>query len=385
MSGRGKGGKGLGKGGAKRHRKVLRDNIQGVTKPAIRRLARRGGVKRISGLIYEETRGVLKVFLESVLRDTVSYAEHARRKTVTALDVVYALKRQGKTLYGYGSAPQGGKSSGGSGGGGGGGNKIGGGKKKRTKKKKKQNPPKPVPSESEDDIPDDSQQEYSSDDEKKYEERIGYKGTKFTREVVQGDEDGKQEIYFEHKGSYIKFFDYDRQGIRFLEEHKKLDNYLKKKTKVLEEIEKAQVELDFVGNTGTEWEEEVTTNTLKNMVVLAKEEFEKLGNPIIVLEASYLPRAEEIYNQTTDLEQKNRAYRYIDKFYRHSGLEKLIEKYEKYGFKLLYSYLTKAGKKAKFQFERKAKKTSYAPQSQWRTKKDVAYMYAYLDDLEIPE
>jgi hypothetical protein len=31
MSGRGKGGKGLGKGGAKRHRKVLRDNIQGIT------------------------------------------------------------------------------------------------------------------------------------------------------------------------------------------------------------------------------------------------------------------------------------------------------------------------------------------------------------------
>ncbi|CAH1384592.1 unnamed protein product [Tenebrio molitor] len=64
MTGRGKGGKGLGKGGAKRHRKVLRDNIQGITKPAIRRLARRGGVKRISGLIYEETRGVLKVFLK---------------------------------------------------------------------------------------------------------------------------------------------------------------------------------------------------------------------------------------------------------------------------------------------------------------------------------
>jgi hypothetical protein len=29
-------------------------------------LARRGGVKRISGLIYEETRGVLKIFLENV-------------------------------------------------------------------------------------------------------------------------------------------------------------------------------------------------------------------------------------------------------------------------------------------------------------------------------
>jgi len=115
-----------GKGGAKRHRKVLRDNIQGITvspadvgcvlfqrrsnaplltlqKPAIRRLARRGGVKRISGLIYEETRGVLKVFLENVIRDSVTYTEHARRKTVTALDVVYALKRQGRTLYGFGA------------------------------------------------------------------------------------------------------------------------------------------------------------------------------------------------------------------------------------------------------------------------------------------
>ncbi|KAA8564073.1 hypothetical protein EYC84_012062 [Monilinia fructicola] len=69
MTGRGKGGKGLGKGGAKRHRKILRDNIQGITKPAIRRLARRGGVKRISAMIYEETRGVLKTFLEGVIRD----------------------------------------------------------------------------------------------------------------------------------------------------------------------------------------------------------------------------------------------------------------------------------------------------------------------------
>ncbi|XP_069054358.1 histone H4 type VIII-like [Lepisosteus oculatus] len=103
MSGRGKGGKGLGKEGAKRHHKVLRDNIQGITKPAIRRLARRGGVKRISGLVYEETRGVLKVFLENVIRDAVTYTEHAKRKTVTAMDVVYVLKRQVRTLYGFGS------------------------------------------------------------------------------------------------------------------------------------------------------------------------------------------------------------------------------------------------------------------------------------------
>jgi histone H4 len=102
MSGRGKGGKGLGKGGAKRHRKILRENIEGISKPAIRRLARRGGVKRLSGLIYEETRDVLKQFLKNVLHDAVSYTEHANRKTVTVMDVVYALKRQGRTIYGFG-------------------------------------------------------------------------------------------------------------------------------------------------------------------------------------------------------------------------------------------------------------------------------------------
>ena len=53
-------------------------------------------------MIYEETRGVLKVFLENVIRDAGTYTEHAKRKTVTALDVVYALKRQGRTLYGFG-------------------------------------------------------------------------------------------------------------------------------------------------------------------------------------------------------------------------------------------------------------------------------------------
>ncbi|XP_055352010.1 histone H4-like [Paramacrobiotus metropolitanus] len=103
MTGRGQGGKVLEIGGIKRHRKALRNNIQGITMSAIRRLARRGGVKRISGLLYEETRGVLKIFLENVLRDAVTYAEHAKRKTVSAMDVVFALKRQGRTLYGFAS------------------------------------------------------------------------------------------------------------------------------------------------------------------------------------------------------------------------------------------------------------------------------------------
>ena len=78
--------------GAKNRRKNFQDSIQGITKLAIRRLARRGGVKRISGRIYKETRGVLKVFLENVIRDAVTYTEHGKRKTVTSMDIVYALK-----------------------------------------------------------------------------------------------------------------------------------------------------------------------------------------------------------------------------------------------------------------------------------------------------
>nr|GLL27926.1 Histone H4 [Ipomoea trifida] len=69
MSGRGKGGLGLRLGGAKRHQKVLWDNIQSITKSAIQE------------------------FLENVIRDAVTYTEHARRKTVTTMDVIYALKR----------------------------------------------------------------------------------------------------------------------------------------------------------------------------------------------------------------------------------------------------------------------------------------------------
>lgn len=92
------------RGGAKRHRKVFRENIKGITKPAIRRLCRRGGVKRISGDIYEQTRNVLRTWLEGIVRDTITYTEHARRKTVSPMDVVYALKRNGQTMYGFGGA-----------------------------------------------------------------------------------------------------------------------------------------------------------------------------------------------------------------------------------------------------------------------------------------
>ncbi|GJC94161.1 histone H4 [Colletotrichum higginsianum] len=66
-----------------------------------RRLARRGGVKRISATIYDEARGALKSWLEAVLGDCITYTEHRGAKTITIHDVLHALRRRGTPIYGF--------------------------------------------------------------------------------------------------------------------------------------------------------------------------------------------------------------------------------------------------------------------------------------------
>jgi len=101
----GRGGLGLGKGKAqKRHRRVLKDNIYGITKGDIRRLARRGGVKRISAGIYEEVRVALRARLEKLLREISAVTEVCGRKTVCVTDVIFVLNRVGNPIYGFGDA-----------------------------------------------------------------------------------------------------------------------------------------------------------------------------------------------------------------------------------------------------------------------------------------
>ena len=58
----------------------------GITKTPIKRLARRGGTKRISALIYEETRIVS--FLESVDNDAVVLPE----EKLTLLEILFMVK-----------------------------------------------------------------------------------------------------------------------------------------------------------------------------------------------------------------------------------------------------------------------------------------------------
>ncbi|KFZ09660.1 hypothetical protein V502_08584 [Pseudogymnoascus sp. VKM F-4520 (FW-2644)] len=89
--------------GARRHRKIVRDSIHGITKGDIKRLARRGGVKRISAMIYDDTRDAMKAHLQLILKDCIIFLEHANRKTVTVGDVLFALKRIGRPIYGFGN------------------------------------------------------------------------------------------------------------------------------------------------------------------------------------------------------------------------------------------------------------------------------------------
>ncbi|KAG6949174.1 hypothetical protein JG688_00014744 [Phytophthora aleatoria] len=67
MSGQGNGAHGRGQGGVARHRKVISDDVQGITRSAIHSLARLAGIIRISGFVYHETRAELRVLLANLI------------------------------------------------------------------------------------------------------------------------------------------------------------------------------------------------------------------------------------------------------------------------------------------------------------------------------
>ena len=100
ISGIGKGkGKGIGKS-AKRHmRKSAKPAIDTVTRPVIRRFARKGGCKMVRKCVYEEARAVIKNKLTEIITDVMEYVKHGRRKRVKPLDVRMALNRRGYKLY----------------------------------------------------------------------------------------------------------------------------------------------------------------------------------------------------------------------------------------------------------------------------------------------
>ena len=87
-----------------KRRQAARLRAKPISNGSIRRLARRGGVIRMSCNVYDRVRECAHSFLHEVLRDAVLYTDGVRRKTVMVADVLHALKLNACTLYG-GDAP----------------------------------------------------------------------------------------------------------------------------------------------------------------------------------------------------------------------------------------------------------------------------------------
>lgn len=98
MSGRGKGGKGKGKVGMKRHADA--EKKMGLSKAAVKKIGRRAAVQRISKGSISMTQEIAAKFIENIVAFAGQYTRYCRRKTITGKDVQVALDRYGFKIYG---------------------------------------------------------------------------------------------------------------------------------------------------------------------------------------------------------------------------------------------------------------------------------------------
>ncbi|KAM0055357.1 putative transcription factor Hap3/NF-YB family [Helianthus debilis subsp. tardiflorus] len=81
-------------GGAKDHQKVFRNGFHDIKKPTMRRKAYQRPYLR-------RDKRFLKIFLDDFMRDAIKYTEGTRQKTITVIDIIYALKCQGCATIHY--------------------------------------------------------------------------------------------------------------------------------------------------------------------------------------------------------------------------------------------------------------------------------------------
>ena len=93
--------KGKSASAGKRVKKALSSSANAVSQGSVRRLARRAGVRRIAAAVSADVRDVLRRFVDGVVRDATAYTEHAKRKTVSVQDIVAALRKRGRAIYGF--------------------------------------------------------------------------------------------------------------------------------------------------------------------------------------------------------------------------------------------------------------------------------------------
>ena len=84
-------------------RKVLRDQVKRISDPSIARLAKDAGisdpcvqrsllsVRRVAGRVYDTVRQSMRAYLEQLLTNSLYYADHKWKKSLTLEDVKDAV------------------------------------------------------------------------------------------------------------------------------------------------------------------------------------------------------------------------------------------------------------------------------------------------------
>jgi histone H3/H4 len=99
-------------GGAVRHRKIPRANLQDISTRSLQRVLRRGGVKRVSKLVYMQLRAFLKIYLEQVIRAAVVFLKSSsgskKPNTIMIRHVQAAMRQEFGKFLAVGSVKYGG-------------------------------------------------------------------------------------------------------------------------------------------------------------------------------------------------------------------------------------------------------------------------------------
>lgn len=67
-------------------------DLSGLVRSRIHHLCTKVGIPRVSGLVYEEVRGISLIFLEDFLRQITTVTEYHRRRTVSVNDIYEATE-----------------------------------------------------------------------------------------------------------------------------------------------------------------------------------------------------------------------------------------------------------------------------------------------------
>ena len=70
-----------------------------ISKEAFRRIANRAGAKTISGAVFEELRGHMRVFVNHVIKKTAIIVRYKDRSVIQAKDVAHVLENMNLTIY----------------------------------------------------------------------------------------------------------------------------------------------------------------------------------------------------------------------------------------------------------------------------------------------